>query len=326
MEQQRKMTYFAVDTELCFGCGDCIKACPMKILKLQDDICVITDPTRCLECRTCMRDCGQDAIDILESEGDADYKGIMVGTESDETGEPVNFTPIIDTLKEYMAELEMEQSFSLDGMDIRALDDFKLEGEKCFTRLYKAAKLEKIGISSVNFFGAMRTDVISITPGPEYDIPYYVMDWCESEDHIFYICDLMASDDPGRDEEYLQKYLYEPLEDLYHKYRTVPGLTGSVFHWVRAIHSPYLLTGTVEKNPAENVEMLQNCAVDYLKAWLELYRNTEPQDINSERMRLINDRRKTIRKLYVENDPGAGALNKFLGDELEKVQMAIIEP
>ncbi len=327
MEQQRKETFFIIDKELCIGCGICVKSCPMKILAVEDKLCIIKDPSRCLECRTCMRDCPQDAIDIREGTPGSEQEGALVGMSAgDSASSKIDFTPILDTLEEQIAVLKPEQIFTYHDIDVRSLNDFKLEGERCFTRAYKADKLEKIGISSMNFYGSMRADVMIITPGPEYDIPYYVIDWDESEEHIFFICDLMPSDDPGRNADHLQRYLYDPLEDLYQEYSTIPGLSKSVFHWVRAVHSPYIITGTVEKSPRKNVDKLFNCAVDYLKAWLELYKNAQPQDVSSTRMQFVQERRKTIRALYKENDPGVGALNKFLGDELADASLSIIEP
>ena len=181
MIAERKKTLFTVDENLCIGCGLCVKACPMKILEIVDGLCIMKDITRCLECGTCKRDCPEDAITIEE------------GTEPYEAGdgtEPVKafeFTPILPALEEQLKELNPQQVFTFHGIDIRSLHDFKLEGQHCFTRAYTAPKLEKIGVSSMNFYSTMRADVIVITPGPEYDIPYYVIDWDESEDHIFFI-------------------------------------------------------------------------------------------------------------------------------------------
>jgi hypothetical protein len=106
---------------------------------------------------------------------------------------------------------------------------------------------------------------------------------------------------------------------------SLPGLKNSVFHWVRAIHSPYIITGSIEKNKA-NIEMLASCARDYLKAWIEIWKKAEPQDPNSPYMKLVHERRKNIRALYKENDPGAGSLNKYLGPELGATAISIIEP
>ncbi len=236
------------------------------------------------------------------------------------------FTPILDILNEKLKDLNAVKMNEYEGMDITDVDEFELEGEKCYVRGYKADKLEKLSFSSLNFFGQMRADVIIITPAPEYDIPYYVMDWDESEEHIFFIIDLMPADDPGRSLNYLDNYLYKNLEDLYNDYSTIPGLgKPSVFHWVRAIHSPYLLVGTVEKKP-ENVERLIKCAKDYLDAWLKLYKEAKPIDSDPEYMKLIAQRRKTIRDLYREYDPGVGPITKFLGEEKGHKALAVIEP
>ena len=217
------------------------------------------------------------------------------------------------------------QVFEHAGTDITSLNNFELEGEKCFCRAYQAPKLEKIGISRMNFYSSMVADVLVITPGKECDIPDYVMDWDESDDHIFFICDIIPSDDVGRNMDHLQNYFYELLDDLYYTYSSLPGMKPSVFHWVRAIHSPYMITGTIDKGTRKNVDMIFQCAVDYFNAWLKIYKDAQPQDPHSDYMKLIHQRRQRIRALYKENDPGVGALNKFLGDTMADVALSIIE-
>jgi hypothetical protein len=240
--------------------------------------------------------------------------------------EKLQFTPFTKILFELLGELKPVQIFDYEGMDIRDISEFELEGEKCTAQCYKADKLEKICVSSLNFFGQMVADVIIITPGREYDIPYFVVDWDESEEHIFFIADLLPSDDPGRNIDYLDNYLFNPLDELYQNYSEMPGLKNSVFHWVRAIHSPYIITGTIKKEPKKNMDLLLDCAKDYLKAWIELWKNAKPQDPNSDYMKLIYQRRANIRKFYRENDPGAGPLTKFLGPDQAERLLAVIEP
>jgi len=327
MNNTTKAASFKVDKSLCIGCGACVTACPMKILEVQDNVCVMLDFSRCLVCGTCMRECPVGAIEI---EGVSD-KGKKTAAKKSmpaaEQGAEQKHAPILATLFDMVQEaLHPQQLFNFNGVDIRSLNEFSLEGHPCFYRAYTADKVEKIGVSTMNFYGTMTADVLAITPGPEYDLPYYIIDWDESEDHIFFICDLLPSDDPGRNLRYLSEYLYEPLEELYLNYAMIPGLKPSVFHWVRAIHSPYLITGTVEKEPRSNVDQLFNCAVDYLKAWLALWQKATPRDPSSPEMRLIHERRKNIRALYRENDPGVGSLNKFLGDTLADISLSIIEP
>ncbi|MCP4198997.1 MAG: hypothetical protein GY762_17775, partial [Proteobacteria bacterium] len=64
MEQKLKETSLTVDRTSCTACGTCIDACPMMILELVDDYCVLIDPVRCLECETCVRGCPEKAITI----------------------------------------------------------------------------------------------------------------------------------------------------------------------------------------------------------------------------------------------------------------------
>jgi len=319
---------FNVDKELCIGCGLCVDACPMKILALKDDICIITDISKCLECGTCIRDCPQDAISIPGVKISPKEKPDTTKTSRSvvKKTEGQQFTPILKHLTDLIQkEINPVQVFEHDGTDVTGLNEFELEGEPCFYRVYKADKLEKIGLSRMNFYGDMVADVVSITPGPEYDIPYYIMDWDESEGHIFFICDLLPSVDVGHNLEQLQNYFYEPLDDIYNDYLEVPGMKPSVFHWVRAIHSPYLITGTVEKT-GKNVDMIYQCAVDYFNSWLKIYREAEPKDPASDYMMQVHERQKNIRTLYREYDPGVGTLNKFLGDEMAEASLAIIEP
>ncbi len=241
-------------------------------------------------------------------------------------GDNLSFTPFTKILFEMLRELNPVQVFEYEGMDIRDLNEFELEGQKCSAQCYHADKLEKICVSSMNFFGQMVADVIIITPGHDYDLPYFVVDWDESEEHIFFIADLLPSDDPGRNLHYLENYLYQPLEELYQNYCDIPGLKNSVFHWVRAIHSPYIITGTVKKQPRKNMDMLLSCAKDYLTAWKELWKKAQPCDPHSDYMKLVHERRANIRKFYRENDPGAGPLTKFLGPEQAQRLLAVIEP
>jgi NAD-dependent dihydropyrimidine dehydrogenase PreA subunit len=328
MAQDSKKTVFTLDSERCIGCGICIDACPLKILALVDGLCVMTDAGKCLECGTCIRECPQDAIFIpgvkvsSKTGSDAPRSAAAAPVVPDDQ----KFTPILQHLTDILTrELKPEQIRDHAGTDILSLHEFDVEGHSCFYRAYKAPKLEKIGLSRMNFYGTMVADVIVVTPAAEYDIPYYIMDWDESDEHIFFICDLMSGDDVGRNQEQLQKYYYEPLEDLYQEFSAMPGMRSSVFHWVRALHSPYIITGTVEKTP-ENVAGIFKCAVDYFNAWLNIYKAAQPRDPQSPEMRLINQRRRQIRAVYKENDPGVGSLNKFLGDKMADIALSIIEP
>jgi hypothetical protein len=59
---------------------------------------------------------------------------------------------------------------------------------------------------------------------------------------------------------------------------------------------------------------------------LNIYKQARPRDPQSPEMQLINQRRRQIRAVYKENDPGVGSLNKFLGDTMADIALSIIEP
>ena len=188
-----KRTLLRVDEDLCVGCGICADACPMKILIVHDRQCSLADDTICLECGTCVHECPKNALSIEEDvkEGENANESELVSLKGDHTKGKVQFTPILEALNQLLQELSPVQLYNSEGRDISDFDDFEIGGEKCYARVYEAPKVEKIGIAKMNFFGLMTANVLSIRPAPAYDIPSYIMDWDESEDHIFFICDLL---------------------------------------------------------------------------------------------------------------------------------------
>jgi NAD-dependent dihydropyrimidine dehydrogenase PreA subunit len=321
--EQKKRTTLIVDDTLCIGCGICVDACPMRILSLTDGLCVLTDDVKCLECGTCMHECPKRALSIQEGSVTQDSGKQSPGIT---TKGKIHFTPILEDLNSLLQQVNPVQVYTCEGADVSSFDNFTVENEPCYARVYQTDTIEKIGISRMNFFGLMTANVLSIRPARNYDLPMFIMDWDESEEHIFFICDLTPSVDPGTNIPYLTNYLYNPLEDLYQKYSTIPGLKNSVFHWVRATSSPYIISGTIRKKFQKSVDMISDCARDYLNAWLALCKTASPRDPDSDYMKRVHERRKTVRRLLQENDPGMGPLNKFLGNEKARLIMSIVEP
>lgn len=64
MEGQKRLTSFRVFEEKCVGCALCVAACPMKILKIIDSLCIMTDENKCLECGSCRDKCPERAITV----------------------------------------------------------------------------------------------------------------------------------------------------------------------------------------------------------------------------------------------------------------------
>ena len=319
MDNPEKSSSFTVNKEKCVGCAPCVAACPMRILKIIDDLCIMTNENKCLECGSCRDKCPERAIIVASKE--AANKTTVIETDKNPSrivrNPETNFTPIASHLLDIISsELQPVQIFDYKGTDMREINTFTFDKNPCFVQLYNTDRIEKIAASSINFFGDMTAEVICITPTAEYDLPYYMMDWDESKDHIFFFCDVVPSDDIILNSDHLKEYFYKPLEDIYLEYSfNINGLTKSPFHWVRAIHSPYTITGTIDKKDQKSLDLIFDCAEKYLRAWIKLWQNAARLDSSSEIYKRINRRRKVISKLYRENDPGGGAIAKFLGEE-----------
>ncbi len=75
-------------------------------------------------------------------------------------------------------------------------------------------------------------------------------------------------------------------------------------------------------SPGVHLTVTSICAQSFLRAASRAF----AKDPASDAMKLIHERRKMMRAIYKENDPGVGALDKFLGSEMAEVALSIIEP
>ncbi|NLX98910.1 MAG: 4Fe-4S binding protein [Rhodopirellula sp.] len=52
-----------VDGEKCSGCGECVEACPLDAISMQDDHAVVDEET-CGDCGACVDVCPTEAITV----------------------------------------------------------------------------------------------------------------------------------------------------------------------------------------------------------------------------------------------------------------------
>ena len=52
-----------VDLEKCHGCGDCVEACPLEAIEIQDEKAVVDEDT-CGDCGACVDVCPNEAITV----------------------------------------------------------------------------------------------------------------------------------------------------------------------------------------------------------------------------------------------------------------------
>ena len=60
-----------IDNEVCTGCGACVDACMMDVIRIDPQIekAVIKYQKDCFACRNCQLDCPNDAITITYQKG-----------------------------------------------------------------------------------------------------------------------------------------------------------------------------------------------------------------------------------------------------------------
>ena len=51
-----------VDKETCTGCENCVEACPVDAIAMEDGIAVVSDA--CIDCGQCVDECPVDAIEM----------------------------------------------------------------------------------------------------------------------------------------------------------------------------------------------------------------------------------------------------------------------
>ncbi len=52
-----------IDAEKCSGCGECVEACPLDAIEIQDDVAVVDEDT-CGDCGACAEVCPSEAITV----------------------------------------------------------------------------------------------------------------------------------------------------------------------------------------------------------------------------------------------------------------------
>ena len=51
-----------VNADACFGCENCVDACPQDVLELVDEKATVARPDDCVECGACVEACPFNAI------------------------------------------------------------------------------------------------------------------------------------------------------------------------------------------------------------------------------------------------------------------------
>ena len=58
--QNPKGVYMIINKKLCTGCGECVAACPMKVMTLGQTA------TKCIACGICAKACPMEVLEVIE--------------------------------------------------------------------------------------------------------------------------------------------------------------------------------------------------------------------------------------------------------------------
>lgn len=60
------MVEIKIDIDKCDGCGTCVDTCPVEVLKIEEEKCIVADLDECLVCMACEVQCPNSVIKIIE--------------------------------------------------------------------------------------------------------------------------------------------------------------------------------------------------------------------------------------------------------------------
>ncbi len=234
--------------------------------------------------------------------------------------EEYTFPPFKEEMEKLIEGFGGTMMENYQGHDIRPFWDLKKGAiTSSFAYLYKAPKLEKIFFSIQRFRDKLDCYTLSIWPDDRHALPIYSAFWAESVKASYFLVDFYPTSDCVLDLPYLEKYL-DPLEDIFDRnYTEFPVKSQREFSWFKTFSSPFLVTADIIKGTEETQGNILRFITDYLKVYLDLYEADETE--SDEYMAPIVKRKKAIRKILFERDPGGFMVEKALGKELAHIYL-----
>jgi len=219
---------------------------------------------------------------------------------------------------------------SLDKKEAESISQLKGNVIKGSINCYSAQKLEKITFVQLELVKKYYGNIITIWPADEYALPILIISMDENPSATHFFLDCMSLADCVMDSSYRKRYL-DPLEPAWKKYKFIrdlpnfPDYEVNLYSWMRAISSPYLITRRVPPNKPKGIrDDLIRLGVDYLKIYLDMWKNAEPHD--RQYMNLLNQRKANIREHFrTGKDPDGNFWwkgERYLGSDLTNALIA----
>jgi len=228
------------------------------------------------------------------------------------------FEKIIETLKP----LNPRPMKNHRGDDITQFEEIETEMMVHTMKCFEADKLDKIiNIKADIMGGKIVVWGTTAVPTDEYAFPMFATEIVQAVNHLSLRADLIPLADCGRDMEYLEKYMV-PMEEIWKKYKDIEGAGMERYLWQRVMLSPFYTYGKF-KYDIENIEETAlEAVIEYLKLFIKFWSEAEKADLGY--MELLNGRKRAMRKIMMENDPGEGPLKKALGEDKAQRILALL--
>lgn len=156
------------------------------------------------------------------------------------------------------------------------LNDFDLtfktvwKNGESFCEIGTNEKIAGAGLVYVAHEDTLRFGMCTVFPAAEFDLPIYFSRWEEHTDSIIFLVDLIPTVDTLVDEPYRKKYI-EPLDPLWQRYESLPGICPEEHDRLRSVLS---IIYTAAHMPIEREGMRiasLSPHLEYLKKYREFF-------------------------------------------------------
>jgi hypothetical protein len=183
--------------------------------------------------------------------------------------------------------------------------------------LYDAPKLEKIVFSVQAYREKLMCYTLSIWPEDAHALPIFSHFWAESSKGSYFLVDFYPTADCICDADYLEHYL-DPLDEAYSDAKEHFSETSNRDpSWFRSFTSPYYITADVSGSTQQTQTQILNTIAAYLKTYYALWEEDAPRDATY--MARLLERKRAIRKMLYDYDPGGAMIRHAIGDKLADV-------
>ncbi|HUT83447.1 MAG TPA: hypothetical protein VMX95_02265 [Thermodesulfobacteriota bacterium] len=221
--------------------------------------------------------------------------------------------PYLKKIAEILEPLNPQMVNTYTGKSLDPLSKgFDFPMAKGSVRVYQTEKIGKILIVNFLIMESIATVNCGAYPKDDYDFPVLL-----SERNVYLDkgivqihSDFAPLADLSLNWDYAERY-HKPLEEIYKKYREVPGVRSHEYPWFSALCSPYIVAGKIEK---EHRQEIFECQITYLKTYVDMVQRAEPQK-DPQKKEYALRKKMAIPRNVVTNSPDMRAMERMFGKE-----------